>query len=66
MYLLANMILENMNLSVDPCEDFYQFNCGGYVERTRFDDQELAVNQYNQLENKLNFRISGYVKKFYI
>ena len=59
------MILENMNLSVDPCENFYEFNCGRFIERVRFEDQEIAINQYNQLENNLNYMLSGIICEFY-
>jgi membrane metallo-endopeptidase-like protein 1 len=53
------MMLENMNLSVDPCEDFYEFSCGGYIQKTRLDDQQSATNTFNQLDKDLNFLLSG-------
>ena len=53
------MMLENMNLSVDPCEDFYEFSCGGYIQKTRLDDQQSATNTFNQLDRNLNFLLSG-------
>lgn len=27
----ANFLLNSMNMSVDPCEDFYQFSCGKWI-----------------------------------
>ena len=53
------MMLENMNLIVDPCEDFYEFSCGGYIQKTRLDDQQSATNTFNQLDRNLNFLLSG-------
>ena len=31
---LANLVLIGLDPSVDPCEDFYNFTCGAWVENT--------------------------------
>ncbi len=32
----ANDIIRNMDSSIDPCQDFYQYACGGFEERVSF------------------------------
>lgn len=31
---LADLLQSNMNETVDPCDDFYAFSCGGWLNRT--------------------------------
>ena len=40
---LANFMLSALNQSVDPCEDFFQFTCGSFLNNARIgDDESLA------------------------
>ncbi|KAF9971842.1 hypothetical protein BGZ73_005116 [Actinomortierella ambigua] len=46
----AQAILHNMNPTADPCEDFYQFACGGFDEREQIPEDGIMVSafQYTQ------------------
>ncbi|KAF9973603.1 hypothetical protein BGZ73_003156 [Actinomortierella ambigua] len=45
--LLAADILRDMNYEVDPCKDFYEFACGGFVAREEIPDGKPAIGQFN-------------------
>ena len=53
------MMLQNMNVSADPCDDFYQFTCGGYIKNTRLHEDQYALNTFAELDTKLSFAVSG-------
>ena len=40
------MILQNMNRSADPCQDFYNFACGGFEERIIIPDDRSSRSQF--------------------
>ncbi|KAL9545203.1 hypothetical protein MBANPS3_007261 [Mucor bainieri] len=40
---LANSILAFLDLNVDPCSDFYQYTCGGWLANATIPDDEFIV-----------------------
>ena len=36
--VLADYLLESIDDTVEPCEDFYQFSCGAWLENIRIPD----------------------------
>jgi predicted metalloendopeptidase len=54
----AALILQNLNQSVDPCEDFYQFACGGFVERTDIPNDRTRMSTFSVLGDELLTQVS--------
>ncbi|CAB4062691.1 MMEL1 [Lepeophtheirus salmonis] len=49
----AKRILLNMNASVSPCEDFYEFSCGGFVKRVQIPDNKNEISSFSLVHDKL-------------
>ena len=53
----ASAILNNIDLSVDPCDDFYQFSCGSFVKNVHVPQGENHYNLLKKFELETNSRV---------
>ena len=53
----AAEILRRMDSGVDPCQDFYKFACGGYIEKTVIPDDKSRASMFSDLGDKLNEQV---------
>uniref|UniRef100_A0ABD2WUN0 Peptidase M13 N-terminal domain-containing protein n=1 Tax=Trichogramma kaykai TaxID=54128 RepID=A0ABD2WUN0_9HYME len=53
----AARMIENLNKSVDPCEDFYDFACGGWIARNPIPQSESVWDQLISLHEELSQKL---------
>ncbi|CAH2248424.1 endothelin-converting enzyme 2 [Pelobates cultripes] len=46
---VAGRILDSLDRAVDPCQDFYQFSCGGWMKRNPLPDGHSRWNTFNSI-----------------
>ncbi|XP_041911816.1 LOW QUALITY PROTEIN: endothelin-converting enzyme 2 [Arvicola amphibius] len=46
---VAGKILESLDRAVSPCQDFYQFSCGGWIRRNPLPNGRSRWNTFNSL-----------------
>ncbi|GMS86159.1 hypothetical protein PENTCL1PPCAC_8334, partial [Pristionchus entomophagus] len=61
----ANRILATADLSVDPCDDFYQFSCGKYLQNTDLDGQSRK-GTYDEAQYEINLGLADYFDSFWM
>ena len=55
----ASRIIESLDESTSPCDDFYQFTCGKWIQSTPIPDHKSSVNAFNQLQDRIYYKIKG-------
>jgi hypothetical protein len=49
----ASKMLEQLDQTVEPCDDFYEFSCGTYLADTMIPDDKVSVNAFSVIGDKL-------------
>ncbi|GMT04864.1 hypothetical protein PENTCL1PPCAC_27038, partial [Pristionchus entomophagus] len=55
----ANRLLSTIDLGADPCEDFYQFTCGKYLQDTDLEGQSRK-GTYVEAQYQINLDLANY------
>lgn len=49
----ASRILDSLNKDVDPCQDFYEFACGGWIKKNPVPEWATSWDQLAKLREQL-------------
>ncbi|CAF3752104.1 unnamed protein product [Rotaria sp. Silwood1] len=53
----AYYLIESIDETVEPCEDFYHFACGTWLKNARIPEDTSVQNIFNLLDTQLDFNI---------
>ena len=52
-------MLENIDLGVDPCENFYDFACGGWMEKTIIPQDKTEFRLLDELQHHIAVQLKS-------
>lgn len=56
---VAGSILSKMDRSVNPCEDFYSFSCGGWLKENPIPEDSSSYGIYPWLRQHVDIQLKG-------
>uniref|UniRef100_A0A8C5CX40 Neprilysin n=1 Tax=Gadus morhua TaxID=8049 RepID=A0A8C5CX40_GADMO len=59
----ASRLIENMDASVDPCEDFYQYSCGGWLKKNIIPETSSRYSTFDILRDDLEVVLKGVLER---
>ncbi|KAM4771129.1 neprilysin [Rhinophrynus dorsalis] len=59
----ASRIITNMDSSVDPCQNFYQYSCGGWQKKNTIPENEVFYNTFNILSDEAEVVLKDALEK---
>jgi predicted metalloendopeptidase len=59
----ASHMLESMDKSVEPCDDFYHFACGNFIKETHIPDEKVSVNIFSLIGDRLQEQLRSLVSE---
>ena len=56
---LAHQLLESMDTTADPCNNFYQFACGGWLKKYNIPDSSTRWGQFDFVRQRVGDQLRG-------
>lgn len=59
----AAKVIENLDDTIDPCDDFYEFACGKFLRDTVIPDEQIAVMSFVTVHDKVQEQLRAIINE---
>lgn len=63
LFILADYLLDSIDPTVNPCEDFYHFACGTWLKNARIPEESQLIPSYSHAMTRIFF--SSWCTKYF-
>ncbi|KAK4879929.1 hypothetical protein RN001_008075 [Aquatica leii] len=60
---VSQEVLENLDETVNPCDNFYQFACGGYIKSRKIPDDQTIISTLSEINTLVINQLNSIVKE---
>lgn len=57
----ASHALDNIDDSIEPCDDFYNFACGNFIKNTVIPDDKVSINTFSKIGDQLQEQLRSLI-----
>ncbi|XP_072047749.1 membrane metallo-endopeptidase-like 1 isoform X2 [Amphiura filiformis] len=61
--ITAGELLSNIDPAVDPCDNFYEFACGGWLKRNTIPEEHSSYGTFERLRDQIDVILRGLLEK---
>ena len=62
--IIASNVLSSMDKSIDPCENFHQYSCGGWYKNNMIPDGRTKWNTFLSLYSENQYVLKNILGKY--
>ena len=59
LFFTAGKLLQNIDTEIDPCDNFFEFACGGWLKRTVIPEDRSSYSSFTVLREEVQVVLKG-------